>query len=312
MVEGDDMRFGVVGCGRVFQAYHLPCVRDEPGLTVVAACDAEPGRARGLLGDDVITTADLNDFLDRGRPDIVAVCTPNDTHAEPVLAALAAGAAVLCEKPLAADLQDARRIAAAAPDGPLLGVNLPYRFHELVPVFAELTADGEWGVELVFTTAGQRLWRPVTKWYGDAARAGGGALLDLGPHALDLLQAVFGTPRLGRATIDKPGVEEKASLELAFARAHANVRIDRAARTMALSVVARQGGRELTLDLRRNEIRDGGTTLATAVDPRPELRAVRQFLRAAQGGDGTVVPAADALRLQELVGEVYASAAIMT
>jgi len=305
------MRFGVVGCGRVFQQYHLPCVRDEPDLRVVAACDAEPARAAEVLGDGVLTTADLGEFLDRGRPDVVAVCTPNDAHAEPVLAALAAGAAVLCEKPLAADLGDARRIAAAAQGAPLLGVNLPYRFHELVPVFAELTAAGEWEVDVVFTTAGQRLWRPVTKWYGDAARAGGGALLDLGPHVLDLLQAVFGAPTLGRAGVDRLGVEEKVSLELTFARAGASVRIDRAARTMALSVVARQGDREVALDLRRNEIRDGGATVATAADPRPELRAVRQFLRVAQGGDGTVVPAADALRLQEFVGEVYAAAEVM-
>lgn len=133
------LRFGVVGCGRVFQQYHLPALAARPAFAVVAACDLNVASARGVLGDlaaGALVTPDLTEFLEAGRPDVVAVCTPNSSHTVPLLAALAAGRAVLSEKPLAATLADARQIAAAAAGNTLAGVNLPYRFHELLPAFA--------------------------------------------------------------------------------------------------------------------------------------------------------------------------------
>lgn len=301
------VRYGVVGCGRVFQRLHLPCVVERTDVELVAACDADPSLARSTLGDrdGVLITSDLDEFLAQ-RLDIVAVCTPNDAHTAPVLTAIAAGAAVLCEKPLAANLDEARRIAEAAT--PRVGVNLPYRFHELLPRLRDALPDGELSIELEYRTSGLRLWRPMTRWYDDRARAGGGALLDLGPHALNLLETVFGRPTLEACRVDTPGLEEHAELDLVFPAGRARLRVDRAARIGGVTLTVRSPGDTLTLDLRRGELRRSDEILATATDSRPELAAVNQFLDAMTGRGGAIVPAADALRVQELVASAYAAA----
>ncbi|USQ86294.1 Gfo/Idh/MocA family oxidoreductase [Streptomyces phaeoluteigriseus] len=305
------LRYGVVGCGRVFQRYHLPVVTDHEDYTLVAACDTDADSARSVLGaaaDGVLVTTSLEEFLTVGRPDVVAVCTPNDAHTEPVLAALAAGAHVLCEKPLAADLTQARRLAGAA-GADRLAVNLPYRFHELVPAFLKALPGGPCEITLTFTTAGQRLWRPVTNWYGDAARAGGGALVDLGAHALDLLVTVFGRPRPVACRVDARGVEERVIADLEFPAGPAKLRIDRRSRVMGLTLEATAANGETTvLDLRRGEVRSAAGTV-TAEDRRPELAAIRGFLDTVAGRarDRTVAPA-QALEVQELIAALYADA----
>ncbi|MFD4575221.1 Gfo/Idh/MocA family protein [Streptomyces sp. NPDC058417] len=308
------LRYGVVGCGRVFQRYHLPVVTEDPDHRLVAVCDTDPDSARGLLGaaaEGVLITSSLAEFLAVGRPDAVAVCTPNDAHAAPVSAALAAGARVLCEKPLAADPDEARRLAESPGADQRLAVNLPYRFHELLPAFRAALPAGPLGISLTFTTAGQRLWRPVTDWYGDAARAGGGALVDLGAHALDLLVTLFGAARPLACRVDAPGVEERVVAELEFAAGPARVRIDRRSRVLGLTVEASAGnGGSAVLDLRRGEVRGSAGTV-TAEDRRPELAAIRGFLDATAGRPtGRTTGPAQALEVQELIAGLYALAVV--
>ena len=306
------LRYGIVGAGRVAQRFHLPAVTDHADFALVAVCDANLDQARatvGAAGAGVLFTDRLDEFFESGRPDVVAVCTPNDAHLEPVLGAVAANAAVLCEKPLARDLAEARRLVAAAA-GAVLGVNLPYRFHPLLPVFRRELGAGPRHVTLTFTTAGQRLWRPVTKWYGDPARAGGGALLDLGPHALDILTALFGAvEEVERCRLGDGAVEERVEADLRFAAASAHLLIDRASRTVGLTVEARSEDRTVTLDLRRNEVRTADGVVATAAGVAIERAAVDRFLDAVAGRDGVVVGAAEALELQSVIARMYASAA---
>ncbi|MGW2911967.1 Gfo/Idh/MocA family protein [Streptomyces asoensis] len=305
------LRYGVVGCGRVFQRYHLPVVTDHEDYTVVAACDTDADSARSVLGaaaEGVLVTTSLEEFLEVGRPDVVAVCTPNDAHTEPVLAALEAGAHVLCEKPLAADVAEARRLARAA-GADRLAVNLPYRFHELVPAFLKALPEGPCEITLTFTTAGQRLWRPVTNWYGDAARAGGGALVDLGAHALDLMITAFGRPRPVACRVDAEGVEERVVADLEFPAGHGTLRIDRRSRVMGLTLEATaENGESTVLDLRRGEVRSAAGTV-TAEDRRPELAAIRGFLDTVAGrAQSRTVAPAQALEVQELIVALYADA----
>ncbi|MFJ4618056.1 Gfo/Idh/MocA family protein [Streptomyces sp. NPDC088812] len=306
------LRYGVVGCGRVFQRYHLPVVTEHRDYTLVAACDTDADSARTVLGaaaEGVLVTTSLKEFLTVGRPDVVAVCTPNDAHTGPVLAALAAGAHVLCEKPLAADITEARLLAGAPGAADRLAVNLPYRFHELVPVFGKALPDGPCEITLTFTTAGQRLWRPVTNWYGDAARAGGGALVDLGAHALDLMITVFGAPRPAGCRVDAVGVEERVVADLEFPAGPGRLRIDRRSRVMGLTLeAAAANGESAVLDLRRGEVRGRDGTVV-AEDRRPELAAIRGFLDTVAGRvTGRTVTPAQALQVQEIVSALYARA----
>lgn len=308
------LRYGVVGAGRVFQRFHLPAVTEHPDHTLVAVCDANPEQARATVGDPgdgALFTDSLDEFFDAGQLDVVAVCTPNDAHVEPVLRAIAAHAAVLCEKPLAPDLADAQRLATAAA-GAVVGVNLPYRFHPLLPVFRRELGAGPQRVTLTFTTAGQRLWRPVTRWYGDPARAGGGALLDLGPHALDILTTLFGAVDVGACRLGDGAVEEKVDAELRFAEASARLLIDRASRTVGLTVDAESAGRTVTLDLRRNEVRSPDGVVANAAGAAVERAAIDGFLDAVAGRGGAVVSAAEALELQSVIATMYASAVLVS
>ncbi|GAA2777337.1 Gfo/Idh/MocA family protein [Crossiella cryophila] len=301
-------RVAIIGCGRVAQRYHLPFLDSRPDLELVGACDRNPARTAELFANEpgVWMGGSVHEVLARTRPDVLAVCTPNNEHVAPALAALEAGVAVLCQKPLAADIDQARQFAARTTGGPLFGVNLPYRFHELLPAFtAAVRASEITSIEFGMGNPGDRLWQAFTPWYRDPVLAGGGALLDLGVHALDVLVAVFGLPAVRSCAVSGGEVEEQAELGLSFDGVPALVRLDRAARTVTMAITAHTTEGAHVLDFRRGELRlaDGTVTVASA---RPELAALTAFYNALNGIEpGAAVPAADALALQELVVTGY-------
>ncbi|MFI7498564.1 Gfo/Idh/MocA family protein [Streptomyces sp. NPDC049687] len=303
------IRFAAVGCGRVFERYHLPCADQRDAMELVGVVDTDVERARELTAgrQGVWTGTSVDRLIEETRPDLISVCTPNDAHAEPVLAALDAGVAVLCEKPLAATVGEARRMAAHPAAEKLLGVNMPFRFHPLLEAFADAARSGARRVDFSFATPGNRVWRARTPWYGDARRAGGGALLDLGPHAIDLLQTVFGPARVEACEVDAPDVEERVRLDLSFQGLPATLSIDRAARRMetAVTVTTTDGGH--VLDLRRGELRRADGTVERGGD-RPELAAISACFDLVTGGATTPyakVGAQDALAVQLVVETAY-------
>lgn len=302
------IRFAAVGCGRVFQRYHLPCADERDAMELVGLVDTDVERARALVADrpGVWTGTSVDRLIQETRPDVISVCTPNDAHAEPVLAALDAGIAVLCEKPLAATVEEARRMAAHPAAEKLLGVNMPFRFHPLLEAFADVARPGAQRVEFSFATPGNRVWRACTPWYGDARRAGGGALLDLGPHALDLLMTVFGQPDVAACEVDAPDVEERVRLDLSFQGVPATLRIDRAARRLETSVTVTTAHGDHVLDLRRNELRRADGTVETA-GRGPELAAISAYFDLVTGAATPYpkVSAQEALEVQLVVESAY-------
>ncbi|MBH5336238.1 Gfo/Idh/MocA family oxidoreductase [Streptomyces pactum] len=284
MTREKPIRFAAVGAGRVFQRYHLPCVDARDDVELVGLVDADADRAASVAAGrpGVWTGTDVARLIREARPDALSVCTPNDAHAAPVLAALDAGIPVLCEKPLAATVDEARRMAEHPAAAELLAVNMPFRCHSLTAPFAEAAGKGAQRVEVSFVTPGNRVWRACTPWYGDARRAGGGALLDLGPHAIDLLMTVFGHPDVEACTVNAEGVEEQAELQLSFQGLPATIRIDRAARRMETAVTVTTADGAHVLDLRRNELRLADGTVRQGAD-RPELAAISAFFDAVTG-----------------------------
>ena len=147
---GRPLRVAVVGCGGVARTQHLPAYRKLAARTsvqIVALCDVDETRAHAVadeFGGTPYTSVDS--MLETERPDVVDVCTPEDKHTAPVLAALEAGAHVLCEKIMAESLESGRTMVRAARDrGRLLGVDYNYRF---MPAFArarQLVDSGELG-----------------------------------------------------------------------------------------------------------------------------------------------------------------------
>jgi predicted dehydrogenase len=142
----------------------------------------------------------LEELLDAGLDGIV-IATPSAMHAAQAIEALERGVAVLCQKPLARTAAEtARVIEAARAADRLLAVDLSYRFTDAMQRIRHLAREGELGsiyaVDLVFHNA----YGPDKPWFFDPRLSGGGCVIDLGIHLVDLALWTLDFPRVARAT----------------------------------------------------------------------------------------------------------------
>lgn len=189
-----EIRVGIVGLGGI--AHHHAERLVETDARLVGGMDvAEAARERFGEAFGVQTFADAAPLFD--ETDAVVVTTPNRFHEEYAVAALEAGLDVLVEKPLAHTLDSAERIAAAAREAPgFLMVGFNNRFAPPVEVLRDRIAAGELG-EITHVEANYVRRRGVPgrgSWFTSEAVAGGGALVDIGVHAVDLALHLTGFP----------------------------------------------------------------------------------------------------------------------
>ncbi len=182
------VRIGVVGLGGMGRRHASNMAAS--GADVVAGADVVPD-VRERFGEefDVPTYEEFETMYAEAELDAVVVTTPNTFHEPAAVGALEAGHHVLCEKPLADDLAAAERIADAADESSgFLMTGFHNRFTTSVRLFEGLRAEGRFG-ELRHVEANyvRRRGIPgVGSWFTDRELAGGGALIDLGVHAIDL------------------------------------------------------------------------------------------------------------------------------
>ena len=177
----------------------------DPRMAVLAGRDAAAvGAAAGRLGW-AATETDWRRVLERDDVDLVDVCTPGHTHAEIAIAALAAGKHVLCEKPLANSVAEAEQMAAAAEQAAASGVRamvgFTYRRVPAVALARQLVAEGRLGQIRHVRAQYLQDWisdpaAPMS-WRLDKAKAGSGALGDIGAHIVDLTQFITGETLTG-------------------------------------------------------------------------------------------------------------------
>jgi predicted dehydrogenase len=189
-------RFAVVGCGTAARHIHLPALR-AAGVDVVSF--ASRSRASAVAARDDWGSGAVYDRYDDAVAaedvDAVVVATPNAHHAEVAIAAARAGKHVLVDKPLARTTAEAdAMIDAAAASGIVL---VPYqntRFARPFVTAADAVAAGRVGavagVRAVFGHGGPQHWAPDATWFFDVEVSGGGCLVDLGVHVIDLVRAV--------------------------------------------------------------------------------------------------------------------------
>ena len=199
----EPLRWGIVGYGWVARDFMAPAIA-AAGDRLVAIADPAPD-ARARAGAAGLTAhADVAGLLAASGLDCLYVATPNHRHLEPVRAALAAGVPVLCEKPLAAKLDDAEALAAAVGSS-LYGTAFDQRHHPAHQAMAMAIRDGAIGrpvaVRIVYACWVDPLWSADgrvadvgTNWRADPAAAGGGAVIDLALHGLDLAQLLLDEP----------------------------------------------------------------------------------------------------------------------
>ncbi len=187
------LKVGFIGCGGIANGKHFPGMEQQSELAeMVAFCDLVKERAEraatkyGTPNAKVYT--DYRELLADKSIDAVFVLTPNVSHAEITCAALESGKHVLCEKPMAATEADAKKMLEARDkSGKLLTIGYQYR-HFPVNQVAKKTIDDGWLGDIYYAEALYLRRRGVPTWgvFTDKSKQGGGPLIDIGTHALDL------------------------------------------------------------------------------------------------------------------------------
>lgn len=187
-----NLRIGFIGCGGIANQKHFPGMAQQEGVDLVAFCDLVAQRAKegakkyGTPDAKVYT--DYRELLADDSIDAVHVLTPNVSHAEITVAALDAGKHVLCEKPMAISSTEAQMMLDARDrSGKLLTIGYQYR-HFPNHATAKKVVDEGWLGEIYYAEASYIRRRGVPTWgvFTDKSKQGGGALIDIGTHALDL------------------------------------------------------------------------------------------------------------------------------
>ncbi len=191
------VRVGIIGCGMITARRHAPEYTENPRSQVVALYDADQERARELAagyGAKVYST--VEELAAAPDVDAVSICSPNYTHAQYSIMALQAGKHVLCEKPMALELEDTRRMMEAAEKaGKILMIGHNQRLLPTHRKARELLHSGMIGkvlsIQSNFRHPGPEYWsvnRSNSTWFFDKDKAHFGALGDLGAHKLDIIR----------------------------------------------------------------------------------------------------------------------------
>ncbi|SFL13860.1 Predicted dehydrogenase [Paenibacillus sp. 1_12] len=186
------VKVGIIGCGGIANGKHLPSLSKLGTVELVAFCDIvvekahEAAHQYGVAGAKVYE--DYTELLKDGSIDVIHVCTPNDSHAEISIAALESGKHVMCEKPMAKTAADARRMVEVAKrSGKKLTIGYNNRFRPDSLYLKQVASNGDLG-DIYFAKAHAIRRRAVPTWgvFLDEEKQGGGPLIDIGTHALDL------------------------------------------------------------------------------------------------------------------------------
>jgi predicted dehydrogenase len=227
MAEQKKFRVGVIGAGAIAQACHLPGYARHERADLVAFADPAQDRHKEMtrLFGYLRGYAHYRDMLKDEHLDIVSVCTPNKYHAEATIAALAAKCHVLCEKPIATTLKETdQMIAAAKKARKKLMVGFTHRLFSATRQCKEMLDRKALGklfmIRVRFAHGGPFPGWAKSDWFYKKDLAAGGAMLDMGIHAIDLCLWLFGpvagvTAKSG-ALIKKIEVDDNAVMILEF------------------------------------------------------------------------------------------------
>jgi len=176
---------GILSFAHMHAGSYAACLNSLPNANLLGIADDDEARGKDMAARFETQFMSRDDLV--ARVDAVIVTAENAKHAEWALPAAAAGKHVLCEKPIAADIADARRIIAACDDaGVKLGIAFPCRYIPPVRRLKALCDSGDLGPFLA--AKGTNRGRMPGGWFAVKALSGGGAVLDHTVHVLDLMR----------------------------------------------------------------------------------------------------------------------------
>lgn len=326
------IKIGVIGLGWPGRE-HLKGYKQCPQARVVALCDANASLAQdqAQANDVPAVFDDHKKMLKEADLDAVSVCLPNFLHAPISLDALRAGKHVLCEKPPALNAAQARKMAAAAQaKGCTLMYALCQRFSGAAKLAKDFIHKGELG-DIYYGRAVYHRRRGIPlgtrSWFTDKKRSGGGALIDIGVHALDCAWWLMGTPRpvaVSGNTYSHFGhvlpkgthfdVDDSAFALIKFANDATLILECSWALNLpgggAMQIAGTQGGADLN-PLRVFTERDGVQVDITPQVPDTNAFAgqTAHFVDCIQKGQPPIVPAEHGVQLMQMLDGIYRSAA---
>lgn len=196
------IRVGVIGCGGIALAAHIPAFLKIPEYEITALCDNKVAKAEKAKADLLLSGCriyeDYMDLLADKNVDLVHICTPNYLHAEMSIAALEAGKDVMCEKPdsVSVELAESMRTAVAKTGKHFMAMR-NNRHTAASRYLKQYISDGRMG-EIYMGRCGWTRRRGIPGrggWFTTKALSGGGPLIDLGVHMIDLAIYLMGNPR---------------------------------------------------------------------------------------------------------------------
>jgi len=194
------LRFGMIGVGKISQGCHLTAYDKIDDVKIVAICDINEERLEevGKKYPDAKLYTDYRKMIEDEELDAVDICTPNNIHSEAAVFALEHGLNVMCEKPDAVCVAEAEKMKAAAEkSGKTLMVMRNNRYRPTTKFLKQYIAEGKMG-EIYAGRCGWIRRRGIPGWGGwftDKKQAGGGPLIDLGVHIIDLAMYLMGNAK---------------------------------------------------------------------------------------------------------------------
>ncbi len=190
--EQKKLRVGIIGCGGIANGKHIPNLNANKNVELVAFCDIIEERAvssaQKIGKEDIAIYTDYKELLKDESIDLIHVCTPNKSHSFITIAALEAGKHVMCEKPMAKTSEEARAMLEAAKrTGKKLTIGYDNRYRPDSLLLKKICERGDLG-DIYFAKAHAIRRRAVPTWgvFLNEEEQGGGPLIDIGTHALDL------------------------------------------------------------------------------------------------------------------------------
>lgn len=205
----DNVRWGLIGCGDIAQKRVAPALRDLPKVDFVGVSRAQANLAETFARQFGARKwyADWRELLADPEIEAVYIATPVHWHAEQTIAAAEAGKHVLCEKPMALNVEECdRMIAACQANGVKLGVAYYRHFYPVIARVKELIAAGIIG-KPILAQINAFEWNAMQPdnpryWFLTKAKSGGGPMMDFGCHRIEVLTSIFGTVRDVQAFVD--------------------------------------------------------------------------------------------------------------
>jgi predicted dehydrogenase len=192
------LRLAIIGCGGISET-QIKALSKIPEAEIVAGVDIKPERLDVMKEKYGITALyeDWRDMLKEIEPDAVTVCTPNGVHAPAAIASLDAGCHVITEKPMAMSPAECESmIAAAKRNSKKLVVGFQFRYHPVSQMLVRARDEGQFG-DIMFVKCQALRRRGIPNWgvFGRKEEQGGGPMIDIGVHVIEMAHYVMGAPK---------------------------------------------------------------------------------------------------------------------